>query len=141
MTLFGLTFDPEVGLGDLFTIVTVFIALWGAWRALREFSENLRELKYAEVDRLYFDLQRAALDHPDARHPRAPADDPDGHYQIYAGMVWAFLETVCDRCERDPVLHATWSPIVNAEAARHLDWLRRPENAVLFKHPFRDRFL
>ena len=28
-----------------------------------------------------------------------------------------------------------------AEAARHLDWLRRPENAVLFKHPFRDRFL
>lgn len=141
MTRLGLAFDSSVSVGDISTTIAVLVALWGAWRALREFSESLREVKYAEVDRLYFDLQRAALDYPEARNPPGPGGDPDGRYEIYGGMVWAFLETLCDRCERDPALRATWSPIVQVEAARHRDWLRRTENAALFKKPFVDRFL
>jgi hypothetical protein len=141
MTVPALTFDTSLSLGDIVATLAVVLALWGAYRALREFSENLRELKYAEVDRLYFDLQRAALEYPEARHPPAPGGDPDGRYDIYAGMVWAFLETVCDRCERDPVLKSTWSPVVTVEAQRHIDWLRQGDNAAVFKKPFRDRFL
>ena len=138
------TLDAVVSFGDLAAVAAFGLALFGAWRALRDFSRSLRELKYSELDRLFFDLQRAALDYPTVRVPVPPTDNPTDaqrRYDTYALMVWAFVETVCDRCERDDHLHTTWYPIVMVEKERHIAWLRRPENAALFKKSFADKFL
>lgn len=134
---------PVISFGDIAAIGAFGLALFGAWRALRDFSSSLRELKYSELDRLYFDIQRAALDYPAVRVPVPPTDDPTDaqrRYDTYALMVWAFVETVCDRCERDKHLRTTWQPIVLVEKERHIAWLRRPENAALFKESFVKRF-
>lgn len=120
----------------------LLIALAGIFLAFRDFSENLRELKYSELDKLYFELQRAALEFPDARDP------PDGsargrrrrdaqRYDIYANMVWTFLETIHDRCKRDRTLRRTWYPIVEVERHRHRDWMTNDSHARLFKESFK----
>ncbi|MGZ9101155.1 MAG: hypothetical protein ACXW3O_15760 [Brevundimonas sp.] len=135
---------PVISFGDLAAMGALAVALFGAWRALRDFSRSLRELKYSELDRLYFDLQRAALDYPAVHVPVPPTGNPTDaqrRYDTYALMVWAFVETVCDRCERDETLHTTWYPIVRVEKERHIAWLRRPENAALFKESFVKKFV
>src|SRR5690606_30478401 len=68
---------------------------------------------------------------------RSPEDR--ARYRIYAGMVWNFLETVEDRCAKDPALELTWYPVLLVEKRRHMAWMRDAGNAELFKESFRKR--
>jgi hypothetical protein len=139
------TLDKSIGLEDVAAALAFVVAFCVALRGLWEVSRQLRDLTYGDLDRLYFDLQRAGLDYPAASLP-PPAGRKDERaledrlrYDIYAGMVWNLVETVDDRCRRDPNLKRTWFPVLEVEKKRHEAWIRKGQNADLFKTSFRER--
>src|SRR5262250_3312931 len=74
-------------------VFTLFYSLWS-------FTRTLRDGYYAELDRVYFELLKIALERPYLLDP-ATASDParQREYDAYAFMVWNFVETVFDRCQ------------------------------------------
>src|SRR5574337_277446 len=102
--------------------------------SIHAFRRSLQILHYTELDRMYFDLLRLGIEKPHLRIPdaaRTPAEEQE--YNSYAFMVWNFLETIHDRCERDQNLCATWYPALDAEDRLHRAWFDRPENRGKFK--------
>lgn len=73
---------------------------------LDEFRESNYLIHYAELDRLYFDLLKLALEHPHLRNPASIGNDAlrQQQYDTYAYMVWNFIETVIDRVEMEKVI-------------------------------------
>ena len=118
-------------LGSIGIVLTLFYSAYS-------FSRTLRESYYAELDRVYFDLLKIALERPYLRAPTPPTDPAKAsEYEAYAFMVWNFLETVVDRCERAaPILRETWYPVVATESALHRAWFDTKENRTKFKHRF-----
>lgn len=120
-------------LGSIGIILTLCYSAW-------TFATTLRERNYAELDRVYFDLLKIALERPYLLTSQPPADAMKAReYDAYALMVWNFLETIVDRCEgsADRHLRETWYPIVASENAMHRRWFDMPENRPKFKERFR----
>jgi hypothetical protein len=123
--------DAAAALGIVFTL---FYSIWS-------FRTTLRDSYYAELDRVYFDLLKIGLDHPELLDfATSPSPDPSKarEYDAYAFMVWNFVETVYDRCQgwTKRRLRETWYPVIAAENARHRAWFNLPENRRKFKEPF-----
>ena len=118
-------------LGSIGIVLTLFYSAY-------IFTTTLREGYYAELDRVYFDLLKIALERPYLRAPTPPTDPiKASEYDAYAFMVWNFLETVVDRCERaSPLLRDTWYPVVATESALHRAWFDVRENRTRFKERF-----
>ena len=119
-------------LRSLTIVLTLFYSAWS-------FRTTLREGYYAELDRVYFELLKIALERPYLRATLPPADPARAsEYEAYAFMVWNFLETVVDRCDgtSNPTLRETWYPIVATESALHRAWFDAPENRRKFKERF-----
>ena len=119
-------------LGSIGIVLTLFYSAWS-------FRTTLREGYYAELDRVYFELLKIALERPYLRATLPPADPARAsEYEAYAFMVWNFLETVVDRCDgtSNPTLRETWYPIVATESALHRAWFDAPENRRKFKERF-----
>jgi hypothetical protein len=118
-------------LGSIGIVLTLFYSAYS-------FTTTLRESYYAELDRVYFDLLKIALERPYLRAPTPPTEPAKAsEYDAYAFMVWNFLETVVDRCERaSPVLRETWYPVVATEGALHRAWFDAPANRAKFKDRF-----
>lgn len=107
--------------------------------SMTSFTKSLRTSNYTELDSMYFELLRIALDKPHLINPAAAAtrsEEQRLEYDTYAFMVWNFLETIVDRCERDTRLCSTWYPVIDVENRMHRGWFDRPEN----KHRFKDAF-
>src|SRR5580704_4193651 len=80
-------------LGSLGIVLTLFYSVWS-------FTATLRDAYYAELDRVYFDLLKIGLEHPDLlSFPTAPDPAKAREYDVYAFMVWNFVETVFDRSQ------------------------------------------
>jgi hypothetical protein len=134
---------------------------------LTEFRESNYLTHYAELDRIYFDLMKLAVEHPHLRRPETIADPTQRRqYDAYAYMVWNFIETVIDRIEmenaiarlRDPEptaaprstpngsgndgcgldLEQTWRAAIGVETRIHGAWWTQA-NADLFKPGFAER--
>jgi hypothetical protein len=123
-------------LGSIGIILTLFYSAW-------TFATTLRENYYAELDRVYFELLKIGLERPYLLASPPPADAAKAkEYDAYAFMVWNFVETVVDRCERtsNRLLRETWYPVVATENAIHRAWFDLPENRSKFKERFR-RFI
>jgi hypothetical protein len=119
-------------LGSIGIILTLCYSAW-------TFATTLREGYYAELDRVYFELLKTALERPYLLASPPPMDPVRAkEYDAYAFMVWNFIETVVDRCEARSNRHLreTWYPIVAAENALHRAWFDLPEN----RRKFKDRF-
>jgi hypothetical protein len=118
-----------------FAALTASVALL---YSMTSFSRSLRASHYSELDRMYSDLLRTALEHP---HVNVPGADRTGdqkiEYEIYAFMVWNFLESIHDRCRHNKALRDTWYPVIDAENLLHREWFMRPDNEGKFKEPFR----
>ena len=102
------------------------------------FKRTLRVSHYTEIDRMYFDLLRCALDRPyliDTASARTEIQTKE--YNLYAFMVWNFLESIYDRCERDKRLRVTWYPVIDAENRLHRAWFDCLDNRHKFKDEFR----
>jgi len=121
--------DTGAGIG---IVLTLFYSIWS-------FRTTLRDSYYAELDRVYFDLLRIGLEHPDLLDFPASRDPGKAReYDAYAFMVWNFVETVYDRCQgwSKRRLRQTWYPVIAEENARHRAWFNLPENRRKFKEPF-----
>jgi hypothetical protein len=119
-------------LGSLGIVLTLFYSVWS-------FTATLRDAYYAELDRVYFDLLKIGLEHPDLlSFPTAPDPAKAREYDVYAFMVWNFVETVFDRSQGMSRRHIreTWFPIIAAENALHRGWFDQPENRRKFKERF-----
>jgi len=111
-------------------VFTLFYSVWS-------FTRTLRDSYYAELDRIYFELLKIALERPYlADFAARPDPNMQGEYNAYAFMVWNFLETVFDRCQglSKKRLRDTWYPIVGAENQLHRDWF--DNNRSKFKQSF-----
>ena len=123
--------DIASGIGIVFTL---FYSVWS-------FRTTLRDSYYAELDRIYFDLLRIGLEHPElVDFPTSRDLTKARQYDAYAFMVWNFVETVYDRCQgwskSKQRLRETWYPVIAAENASHRGWFNVPENRRKFKEPF-----
>lgn len=138
-------------------LITGITAVWGAlvWghriqAAFAKVTQVHAAAFYSELDRIYFDLLRLAIEHPHLRTPQRIGkrddlalktdydpypDDPVSteeqkatkarkvsQYDAYAFMVWNFVETIHDRCQEYPQLLGTWATIVAAENRVHRGW-------------------
>jgi len=118
-------------LGTLLGIPVLCYYFWS-------FRRSLEALHYGELDRLYFDLLKIAYENPEFITPKCLQKQQAAKYDIYAFMVWNFLETIYDRCQRDVNLQKTWYPIIETESQLHREWFSQAENRQKFKHEFWD---
>lgn len=118
------------GLASLFSALAIFYSM-------TTFKKSLATSHYSELDNMYFELLRIALDKPHlAQAISQRSADQQAEYDIYAFMMWNFLEAIYDRCKDDLALRDTWYPIVDSEMQLHLRWLHQPHNTVKFKDEF-----
>src|SRR5215472_1865286 len=113
-------------------VFTLFYSVWS-------FTRTLRDSYYAELDRVYFELLKIAIERPYLMDfATAPDPNKQREYDAYAFMVWNFAETVFDRCQGwwKRRLRATWYPVLEAENALHRKWFDLPENRSKFKRHF-----
>lgn len=142
--------------GDLFTGLFAFCAVvaafYGAWVWANRFEKIITHTRnamtfayYSDLDRLYAEILRLAIDKPHLRSPAPIVSDsevlsrgytpyPNSNsgaddladrnlqYEAYAFMVWNFIETIRDRCADNEDLKGTWGPVVGAENAVHRGW-------------------
>jgi hypothetical protein len=138
------------------SIIAGFIPVVVAYDRFRQTMEKTCEIHasafYSELDKVYADLLKIAIERPYLRQPvllhgdddlaiRADYDPfPDvrilgknltetevaakrAEYDAYAFIVWNFIETIHDRCYEYPdKLLETWATIVAAEDRIHRGW-------------------
>jgi hypothetical protein len=118
-------------------IITIVASSRATRDAMKSFKKNLETSHYTELDSMYFELLKLALEKPHLADPNAKRDETQKQeYNIYAYMVWNFLETIHDQCQGDKCLKETWYPVIDAENRLHRQWFEDKEN----KHKFKDRF-
>jgi hypothetical protein len=120
------------GFGILVAIVAIIVSLL-------TFKSQHRSECYAKLDEMYFELQGLAMQdarlcYPDRHRGEAGFSEK---YDLYASMVWNFLETIYDRSRGDIHLCETWQPILEHESLAHRDWLCAGKNRTRFKSKFR----
>jgi hypothetical protein len=119
------------------TFVLSVMALLTLVFAAISFLKSLKESRYTEIDRMYFDLLKCALDKPHVNDLAATRTETQKkEYEIYAFMVWNLMESIYDRCQYDKRLRATWYPVIDAENRLHRKWFDCLDN----KHKFKDEF-
>src|SRR5215469_15362436 len=117
--------EAAAALGIVFTL---FYSVWS-------FTTAIRDGYYAELDRVYFELLKIALERPYLLDfPTSPDPNKQREYDAYAFMVWNFVETVFDRCQGwgRKRLRETWYPVITAENALHRQWFELPANRSKF---------
>lgn len=101
------------------------------------YKESLQVSHYSELDSIYSNLLQLALDKTHLCNPHAQRDEEQkAEYDIYAFMVWNFLETISDRCSGNAPLEETWNPILVTESKRHMKWFKDSANQGKFKKSF-----
>ena len=107
--------------------------------SMTTFRKSLQTSNYTELDSMYFDLLKVALEKPHLNNPMAArSDDQKIEYDIYAFMVWNFLEAIYDRCGNNEHLCRTWYPVIDAENRKHREWFDYPDNKYKFKGAFHE---
>jgi hypothetical protein len=120
-------------LGGLASLISAGAILY----SMTTFKKSLATSHYSELDNMYFELLRIALDKPHlAQAVSQRSADQQAEYDIYAFMMWNFLEAIYDRCKDGLELRNTWYPIIDSEMQSHLTWLHQPHNTVKFKEKF-----
>lgn len=126
------------------TVVSAAAAVVALLQAARSFRKSVNNLTYTELDNLYLELLKMAIDKPYLRQPDSIYRNPhvktnqEREYDIYARMIWNFLETIADRCEEDQKLRDTWHPVIQDEGSVHKQWIR--QNPKGFSEIFYKRF-
>ncbi|MFA4909913.1 MAG: hypothetical protein WC649_02530 [Desulfobacteria bacterium] len=129
-------------LGTLVQGFALIMAIAALIYSMTTFKKSLQTSHYTELDSMYFDLLKTVLEKPHLNNPIATrSDDQKIEYDIYAFMVWNFLEAIYDRCKHDKHLFSTWYPVIDAENRKHREWFDHPDNKHKFKAKFRDWIL
>lgn len=130
-----MTSESIVGVISLMLSIIAFVT------SMYVFCISRREKSYADLDTLYLELLKLAMEHPDFVNPSYTVDydnmfkDKDlWRYKTYAYIAWNICETIYDR--RDDILFKTWQPVIFAENKLHRKWFDAPENYHKFKDSF-----
>lgn len=101
------------------------------------YRASMMFMHYGELDKTYFDILNMAVERPYLRSPNEITDPEHRHaYEIYAFMVWNFLETIHDRIKDHAGLSDTWMPVLITEGELHRAWFEHPDNRPKFKPLF-----
>ncbi|MDD2652939.1 MAG: hypothetical protein PHX44_07800 [Sulfurimonas sp.] len=120
-------------MGIIATIMAVFALLY----SMRTYNKTMQIVHYGEIDKMYFEILKEALSKPHlARQNIIRTEEQNVEYDIYAFIIWNFLESIYDRCMLDENLKTTWFPIIEAERITHLAWIQNPQNRLKFKDSF-----
>lgn len=129
------------GDGQTFQAMYFWLAFFLAAGALAyNIFMNIRKTRmehYTNIDRAYMELLSMAMREPYLRKPETIVlPEQKEKYDIYAFMVWNFLEAIYDKCLKDRELIETWGPIIEVEGALHIEWFKDISNKVKFKMSF-----
>lgn len=120
-------------MGVIATIMAVFALLY----SMRTYNKTMQVVHYGEIDKMYFEILKEALSKPHlVRQNIVRNEEQEVEYNIYAFIIWNFLESIYDRCMLDKNLKTTWFPIIEAEKTTHLAWIQNPQNRLKFKDEF-----
>lgn len=123
----------------IFTRRSVRLTSKAMQETLETFKVTFEASHYTELDAMYCDLLKEALKRPYLQKPKDLKDDiKKAEYNIYAFMIWNFLEAIHDRCKNDDKLKETWFPIIDAENRLHSEWFEDDVNKHKFKESFRN---
>lgn len=124
-------------LGAIFDGVASIMAIGAVWYSITSFRKSLVTSHYGELDTTYHELLKLALERTYLYHPhQIQTQQQKQEYDLYAFMVWNFLEAIYDRGKDDECLCDTWYPIIKTEGKRHYQWFCRSENLENFKDEF-----
>ena len=98
------------------------------------YTKNLKVSHYNELDKAYQTVLTFAFNNMYlVKHELIVTQEQQEKYDIYAFMVWNFLEAIYDKCMKDKHLKETWEPIMRVEGRLHYKWLMREDNSDKFK--------
>lgn len=119
-------------------VVATILAIGALVYSIRTFDKSVLLSHFSELDAMYSDLLRIAIDKPHLRTQGANRTPEQAlEYEYYAHMSWCFVESVYDRAKLDKKILPTWFSAIDIETRLHREWLDRPENAHKFKREFR----
>ena len=121
----------------LMGVVATMMAIFALLYSIRTYRKTMQVVHYGEIDKMYFEILKEALNKPHVvRKDFVRSEEQAVEYDIYAFIVWNFLESIYDRCMLDTALQTTWFPIIETERSIHLEWIQMPENRTKFKAKF-----
>lgn len=113
-------------------VAALVVSLW-------TFSKSQSTSHYAELDRMYGELLKLAIDRPHLRDSDAKrTDEQQRQYEYYAHLCWCVVEAIYDRAVKDRYLLSIWQSAIEIENNLHRKWFDRPENAYMFRPAFRE---
>jgi len=117
---------------------TIILALGIPW-SIRTSAREEKNTFYGSLDTMYFELQKLQVEHPHLSNPSTNKTAAEMiQYDVYAYMVWNFMESIVDYSKAEQSLAVTWSPALRYEARAHAKWFRKTENRKKFKTAFVD---
>ncbi|HSG60700.1 MAG TPA: hypothetical protein VLA24_04625 [Pseudomonadales bacterium] len=123
----------DVLFGGVASVLSVVAVIY----SMTTFKKSLTTSHYSELDNMYFELLKIAIEKPHLTMPNTPrTQEQQAEYDIYAFMVWNFLEAIYDRGKDGKSLCQTWYPIIDSEMQMHQDWFDQASNTVKFKEEF-----
>ncbi|WP_263833421.1 hypothetical protein [Sulfurospirillum oryzae] len=121
----------------IMSILATMMAIFALIYSMRTYRKTMQIVHYGEIDKMYFEILKEALNKPHlVRQGIERSVEQETEYDIYAFIVWNFLESIYDRCMLDHALQKTWFPIIEAERKIHVAWIQKDENRVKFKAEF-----
>jgi hypothetical protein len=118
-------------------VISALFAVWALLVSLLTFKKTRAMAHLSALDEMYLEILKIGIDHPEFRIPeRRDAITDKAQYDIYAHMVWCFVETICDRAKSDPRVLETWAYAIDAEDRLHRGWIAEERNHHLFKLSF-----
>lgn len=124
-------------ISSIMGIIATTLAIFALIYSMRTYRKTMQIVHYGEIDKMYFEILKEALAKPHlVRKNIERSSEQEVEYDIYAFIVWNFLESIYDRCMLDTDLQKTWFPIIEAERKIHLTWIQEHDNRTKFKTEF-----
>ena len=124
-------------ISSIMGIIATTLAIFALIYSMRTYRKTMQIVHYGEIDKMYFEILKEALAKPHlVRKNIERSSEQEIEYDIYAFIVWNFLESIYDRCMLDTDLQKTWFPIIEAERKIHLPWIQEHDNRTKFKADF-----
>jgi hypothetical protein len=125
----------EFGWKEILAILSIVVSVY-------VFLKTKSGKAYTDVDGMYMQLLKIAMDNPCLRKPDKIMSIKEEEeriiqkekYDLYAYMVWNFIETIYDNSWIN--VSETWQPTIQLEAQLHKMWLKEEGNQKKFKIKF-----
>jgi hypothetical protein len=124
-------------ISSIMAVLATGMACFALIYSVKTYKKTMQTVHYGEIDKMYFEILKESLSKPHLSKGTFHRNETEIlEYDIYAFILWNFLESIYDRCEEDKELQKTWYPILEVEAINHKHWIELSENKIKFKDSF-----